>query len=286
MKKKVIIVILIICASIVSVCLGIILVNLNNEVENKNEETMQDDNIVEEESSQLLDEEGEEVALDSKVGNEILSKILIPNIYSKKLYDELDANGLSNDFKIMYTFSLMTTYQEYSSYLREGEDYIGSYITKKDLQEVASTIFEDATNLKHKAVFEDDTYNTETENYVIVARGYAGSNFDYIVEVPYEIKEYSDKATVRSYRLYIHREYDIGNEDTLPEEKIYSDSNMKNLLMNISDEEMLDEVNTQQSLLKSNIDSGSIDSNSLEISTWTLVKKEGKYLISDYSLEK
>ena len=40
MKKKVIIVILIICAIIVSVCLGIILVNLNNEVENKNEETI------------------------------------------------------------------------------------------------------------------------------------------------------------------------------------------------------------------------------------------------------
>lgn len=291
MKKNIIIVVVVLCVLIVSICLGIILVGLNNDENNSIEENVvKEENITSEETNneikeEIKEEKGENVVLESKIGSEILAKIFIPNIYSKLMYEELDKNGLSNDFKIMYTFSMMTNSQEYSQYLRQGEDYTGSYITDKDLQEVANNIFENADNLKHKPIFDESTYDEQTKDYVIVARGYAGIELDYVVEIPYEILEYRDKYEVKSYRVYLNRKYSTNIDEGLPTDEVYSDENKTNLLTSISDEKMLNEMNGQKEFLESKIEDGTIYKDSLQVSTWTIVKKGNDYLISDYNVE-
>ncbi len=254
MKRRVVIIITIVCIVIACFSLGVIIANMATKDEQNITEEKANKEIDTSSAKEANEATGQEVVLDSKIGSEVLSKLLFPNLYSKSLYAELDKNGVSNDFKIMYTFSLMTTYQEYSNYLREGEDYIGSYITKKDLESVAGDFFVDTSNIKHKAVFdEEETYNAETGNYVIVARGYVGSNVDYIVEVPYQIMEYSDRIEVKSYRLYIESESE--DEMSLPTNNIYYDSEMLNKAVETKDERMIDEISGQQEILKEYIDS-------------------------------
>ena len=284
MKRRVVIIISAICVLIAALAFGVIIANIatKDEQENTNNESNVEENI--EKTDNEEKNIGQDVALNSKIGNEVLSKLLFPNLYSKALYSELDENGVSNDFKIMYIFSLMTTYQEYSSYLREGEDYIGNYITKKDLEKVAGDFFGDTSNLKHKAIFnEDETYNEETGNYVIVARGYEGSNLDFIVEIPYQITEYEDKIEVKSYRVYIESKSE--DEMDLPTNTIYYDSEMMDEAVKIKDEKMMDETSGQQEMLNEYITSGKINKEKLATSIWTFTKKEGKYLMSDYKTE-
>ena len=288
MNKKMIIIVSVTCIVIVCVCLLVILFN-NNDAQSNIKQEEKDGNVTvqsneeKNEEQETQEEGGEPIVLESKIGIKILDKLVFSNIYSKLMYDELEKNGVSNDFKIMYTFSLMTNYQEYSHYLREAEDYTGSYITNDDLQKVASTVFADASNLKHKAIFEENTYDEATGDYVIIARGFAGSNIDYIVELPYSITEYSDRVEVKTYKLYLKRKYDMESQEALPVDEVYYDKNMTNLAISISDEKMLDEIYGQKDLLKSKIEEGKIIKKSLQIGTWTFEKTGADYMIVNYS---
>lgn len=287
-KKSVTITITVIVIAI-CVCLAIIL--FGNKEEEKTNYDNEEINVEENESvenSENKDKEGKEevtkIALDSKIGSELLNKLVVPNIYSKAMYKELDKNGISNDFKIMYAFASMTTLQEYSNYLREGEDYIGSYITSEDLEKVTNTIFKNTEKLKHKAVFEDDTYNEETSNYVIVARGFFGDSLEYVVEIPYEINEYEDKIEINSYRMYITREYEDSEETSLAQlDKVYYNEEKTLLATTIENENMSDELGAQKDILNKEIEDGSIKKENLEKTTWIFEKSGGKYLISDYT---
>ena len=284
MNKKSVTIISVVVILAICVCLGIVLVG-GKYSENVNPTEGEIKNEVKEEKT-TSDENKEKVtsvALDSKIGTEVTNKIYVPNIYSKEMYKELDKNGLSNEFRIMYTFGMMTTLQEYSNYLREGEDYIGSYITQDDLEKVEKTIFKTDKKLNHKAVFENDTYNAETKNYVIVARGFFGDSLEYVVEIPYEINEYEDRLEVNLYRMYITREYDKeAEQETVQKDKVYYDEAKIKLATTIQDENMSDEIASQKDILKAEIENGKIQKESLDKTTWTFEKVEGKYLISEY----
>ena len=284
MNKKSVTIIAVVVILAICVCLGIVLVGgKDSENVNSTEEEIKNEVKVEETTSEENKEKVTSVALDSKIGTEVTNKIYVPNIYSKEMYRELDKNGLSNEFRIMYTFGMMTTLQEYSNYLREGEDYIGSYITQDDLEKVEKTIFKTDKKLNHKAVFENDTYNAETKNYVIVARGFFGDLLEYVVEIPYEINEYEDRLEVNSYRMYITREYDKeAEQETVQKDKVYYDEAKTKLATTIQDENMSDEIASQKDILKTEIKNGKIQKESLDKTTWIFEKVEGKYLISAY----
>lgn len=285
MNKKSVTIISVVVILAICVCLGIVLVG-GKDSKDVNPTEGEIKNEVKEEEKTTSDENKEKVtsvALDSKIGTEVTNKIYVPNIYSKEMYKELDKNGLSNEFRIMYTFGTMTTLQEYSNYLREGEDYIGSYITQDDLEKVEKTIFKTDKKLNHKAVFENDTYNAETKNYVIVARGFFGDSLEYVVEIPYEINEYEDRLEVNLYRMYITREYDKeAEQETVQKDKVYYDEAKIRLATTIQDENMSDEITSQKDILKAEIENGKIQKESLDKTTWTFEKVEGKYLISEY----
>lgn len=287
MNKKSVTITITVIVTAICVCLAIILFGKKEENTSYNSEEINVENNETKEKVDVEEENKEEttkIALDSKIGSELLNKLFIPNVYSVQIYKELDKNGISNDFKIMHTFANMTSLQEYSSYLREGEDYIGSYITSDDLEKVASTIFKNTSSLNHKAVFEDDTYNKETSNYVIIARGFFGDSLEYVVEIPYQINEYEDKIEVNSYRMYITREYEDSEATSLAQlDKVYYNEAKTSLATTIKNENMSDEIGAQKDILNKEIENGNIKKESLEKTTWVFEKLGGKYLISDYT---
>ena len=187
MNKKVVTIILIILAVIACAAISYIIANIvtksnNGEVTQESEDVTQstqvENNNVEASEDNLTTNIYQNVVLNSKIGNEILSQINIPDMYSKQIFEELDKNGITDKLRIMYTFALMSTDANYTDYMRVSEDYIGNYITKEDLEKIAKTFFANTENLKHQNIFSEEIYNDETGVYVIVAKGFGGSDFE------------------------------------------------------------------------------------------------------------
>lgn len=281
MNKKVGIVIAIIVALLVCFFIGVIIVNQNNnkvDVEiNNNVQTSEENEIKSEQENTEV--KTENIVLSSKIGTQIQDLIYISNIYSDNFFKEIEASGLNDRAKIMFTFAKIMSDDEYSSLRRQSPDYVGEYITSDDLQNIASKLFVNASNLKHQEVFLPDSYDDENGNYIKIPTGFV--EFSYIKDIPYKIEETGDSITVSTYRLYI----DCNTSDTLEEsvnstQTIYYDSEKKNQAIVVNDEKMDDE-NTQTEFLNAKISSGEIAKDKLKQGVYKITRKGNVYLIED-----
>lgn len=279
MNKKVGIVITVIVVILVCFFIGVIIVNQNNNKENLEVNNIQQDTQNEVKEEQNMEEKTENVVLNSKIGNEIQELIYISNIYSDNFFREIEASGLDDRAKIIFTFAKIMDDDEYSSFRRQSPDYVGEYITKDDLQNIANKLFVNSSNLKHQEVFLDNSYDKENGNYIKVPTGFV--EFSYIKDIPYKIEEKGDNLTVYTYRLYI----DCNTSDTLEEsvnstQTIYYDSEKKTKAIVINDEKMDDE-NTQIEFLNAKISSGEINKDKLKQGVYKITRKGNSYLIDD-----
>lgn len=279
MNKKVGIVITVIVVILVCFFIGVIIVNQNNNKENLEVNNIQQDTQNEIEEEQNTEEKTENVVLNSKIGNEIQELIYISNIYSDNFFREIEASGLDDRAKIMFTFAKIMSDDEYSSFRRQSPDYVGEYITKDDLQNIANKLFVNSSNLKHQEVFLDNSYDEKNGNYIKVPTGFV--EFSYIKDIPYKIEEKGDNLTVYTYRLYI----DCNTSDTLEEsvnstQTVYYDSEKKTKAIVINDEKMDDE-NTQIEFLNAKISSGEINKDKLKQGVYKITRKGNVYLIDD-----
>ena len=71
---------------------SIVINETKNDVENINEDNNKDE------------KKYENIVLTSKIGNEILSKFCISNIFSSTIYNKIDESGLSDEAKLIYTY--------------------------------------------------------------------------------------------------------------------------------------------------------------------------------------
>lgn len=279
MNKKVGIVITVIVIILVCFFIGVIIVNQNNNKENLEVNNTQQDTQNEVKEEQNTEEKTENVVLNSKIGTEIQELIYIPNIYSDNFFREIESSGLDDRAKIMFTFAKIMSDDEYSSFRRQSPDYVGEYITKDDLQNIANKLFVNSSNLKHQEVFLPNSYDKENGNYIKVPTGFV--EFSYIKDIPYKIEEKGDNLTVYTYRLYI----DCNIPDDLDENKnstqtIYYDSEKKTKAIVINDEKMDDE-NTQTEFLNTKISSGEISKDKLKQGVYKITRKGNSYLIDD-----
>lgn len=281
MNKKVGIVIGIIVAILVCFFIGVIIFNQNdNRVEVETNNIVQQDNKNEvEEVVEKTEVKTENIVLSSKIGTQIQDLIYIPNIYSDSLFKEIEASGLNDRAKIMFTFAKIMDNDEYTSIIRQSEDYVGEYVTTDDLEEVATKLFTDSTNLKHQEIFLPDSYDSENGNYIKVPTGFV--EFSYIKDIPYKIEETGDNITVYTYRIYIDCKLpDILEEDGASIQTTYYDSEKKNQAIIINDEKMDDE-STQTEFLNEKISSGEIDKDKLKQGVYKITRKGNVYLIDD-----
>lgn len=279
MNKKVGIVITVIVVILICFFIGVIIVNQNNKKENSEVNNTQQDTQNEVKEEQNTEEKTENVVLNSKIGTQIQELIYISNIYSDNFFREIEASGLDDRAKIMFTFAKIMSDDEYSSFRRQSPDYVGEYITKDDLQNIANKLFVNSSNLKHQEVFLDNSYDEENGNYIKVPTGFV--EFSYIKDIPYKIEEKGDNLTVYTYRLYI----DCNTSDTLKEnvnstQTVYYDSEKKNKAIVINDEKMDDE-NTQTEFLNTKISSGEISKDKLKQGVYKIIRKGNSYLIDD-----
>lgn len=282
MKRKFITGVIVVSIIICAVALGYIISNLFvKDNTNKTSTNQEQENTQNTAVQEQIMETPENIVLNSKIGTEISSVLRVSNIYSEKYYSKLESSGLSNDTKRFFTFMKIYMDSNYSNLLRNSENYVGSYITAKDLENVAKNLFYNTTSIEHGEVFGEGSYDSDNQNYVIIPMGFAGSNFYYIVEIPYEMKEYTDRIEVSMYKLYITRISDEESLDSASENIIYYDNARQNKGFSISDIDMYDEE-SQISIIKKYIDSGSIDKDKA-IKTVYEVKKDGAYYkISGY----
>lgn len=226
------------------------------------------------------EEKYENVVLTSKIGTEVLSNFCISNIYSNVLYDEIDKNGLSEDAKLIYTYVTITSNYYYHNMIQSSEE-LGEYITKEDFESVYKKLFGSKSVINHKSVITDTLYNEEKGYYEYLTFGYGGIEFNFIIEIPYKIKEYDDRVEVLFYRVYAKANSSV-NENG--EEKqlvyLYNDSTRTNEVYN-SEDNRLQYNDSQQEYITELIENKTIDKSILETVTYTLKEENDAYYISD-----
>lgn len=282
MNKKVGIVISVIVAAAVIFFLAVIILNQNSskkdeKIENNIEQGKNDSEQKAKEN--VENSQTENVVLSSKIGNIIQDLIYIPNIYSDSFFKEVEASGLDDRAKIMFTFAKIVTDDEYLSLRRKSEEYVGDYVTKDDLESVAKKLFTNTSSLKHQEVFLSGSYDSKEENYIILPTGFV--EFNYIKDIPYKIEETGDNITVYTYRLYVNcNTVETMEENTNSTHTIYYDDTKKNKALVINDEKMDDE-NTQNEFLNSKISSGEIGKDKMKQGVYKIQRKGNSYLIED-----
>lgn len=281
MNKKVGIVISVIVAAAVIFFLAVIILNQNSsKKDEKNNNTEQiENNSNQNDSVNTENKNIENIVLNSKIGMEIQNTIYIPNLYSDKFFKEIEASGLKDRAKIMFTFAKIVSDDSYLSIIRKSESYAGDYVTKDDLENVAKKLFTDTSNLKHQEVFLSGSYDSKEENYIILPTGFV--EFNYIKDIPYKIEETGDNITVYTYRLYVNcNTVETMEENTNSTHTIYYDDTKKNKALVINDEKMDDE-NTQNEFLNSKISSGEISKDKMKQGVYKIQRRGNSYLIED-----
>ena len=279
MNKKVGIVISVIVAAAVIFFLAVIILNQNSsKKDEKNNNTEQiENNSNQNDSVNTENKNIENIVLNSKIGMEIQNTIYIPNLYSDKFFKEIEASGLKDRAKIMFTFAKIVSDDSYLSIIRKSESYAGDYVTKDDLENVAKKLFTNTSNLKHQEVFLSVSYDSKEGNYIILPTGFV--EFNYIKDIPYKIEEVGDNITVYTYRLYVNcNTIETMEENTNSTHTIYYDDTKKNKALVINDEKMDDE-NTQNEFLNSKISSGEISKDKMKKGVYKIQRKGNSYLI-------
>lgn len=281
MNKKVGIVISVIVAAAVIFFLAVIILNQNSsKKDEKNNNTEQiENNSNQNDSVNTENKNIENIVLNSKIGMEIQNTIYIPNLYSDKFFKEIEASGLKDRAKIMFTFAKIVSDDSYLSIIRKSESYAGDYVTKDDLENVAKKLFTNTSNLKHQEVFLSGSYDSKEGNYIILPTGFV--EFNYIKDIPYKIEEVGDNITVYTYRLYVNcNTVETMEENTNSTHTVYYDDSKKNKALVINDEKM-DNENTQNEFLNSKISSGEISKDKMKQGVYKIQRGGNSYLIED-----
>lgn len=281
MNKKVGIVISVIVAAAVIFFLAVIILNQNSsKKDEKNNNTEQiENNSNQNDSVNTENKNIENIVLNSKIGMEIQNTIYIPNLYSDIFFKEIEASGLKDRAKIMFTFAKIVSDDSYLSIIRKSESYAGDYVTKDDLENVAKKLFTDTSNLKHQEVFLSGSYDSKEGNYIILPTGFV--EFNYIKDIPYKIEEVGDNITVYTYRLYVNcNTVETMEENINSTHTVYYDDTKKNKALVINDEKM-DNENTQNEFLNSKISSGEISKDKMKQGVYKIQRRGNSYLIED-----
>lgn len=280
MKNKVITIvcsILIICAV---VCFSYIIIN--SVVKSKQPVQKEPEETVPTTSQEIINrqERGKNINVNSRIGVELKELIKYSDIYSNNIIEELDEEGISSKFKLLVSLDEIYRKQEYQEYLQYSEEYNSTYITPENMEKVISGTFVD-TSIVDKKINEILDYNDESGVYIVIPRGFPTGTIGYTLEIPYQITEYSDRAELLAYRVYVTKNIEMNEAQSSVNIKLFYDKSKSILALNIeNDEEFSD--NTQIDYIKSKIDNEVIDTKALQTVKYTFTKVDLKYRISEF----
>lgn len=280
MKNKVITIvcsILIVCAVI---CFSYIMIN--SMIKSKQPTQKEPEPTVPTSTPEIIDREerGKNINVNSRIGVELKELIKYSDIYSNDIINELDDKGISSKYKLLVSLDKIYRKQEYQEYLQYSEEYNSTYITPENMNKVISATFKDMS-ITDKKIDEILDYNEETSSYIVVPRGFPTGTIGYTLEIPYQITEYSDRAELLAYRIYVTKNIEMNEAQSSVNVKLFYDKSKSILALNIENDQEFNE-NTQIDYIKTKIDEKVLDAKTLQTVKYTFTKVESEYRLSGF----
>ena len=279
MKSKVVTIVCCILIILAIICFGYIFLNSNEkEEENNNISTEQE---VEENNEVVEREErAKNVVVNSRIGNQLTEHIKYSNIYSNRIIEELDENGLSDKAKLLIALDKLYRNDDYQSLMSYPEDYSATYITGENMQKILDDTFYNS-NTNFMSIEESLEYDNSNNLFTLVHIGYEGASFNYTLEIPYQILQYSDRIELQAYRVYITKNVQMQEITSNISNNLYYDKSKSLPAITLNDE-VLGMESEQIEYIRGLIEDGTLDKNKLESVQYTFKNNNDIYKLDGF----
>lgn len=281
MKNKAITIVCIILIIAAIVCFGYIFLNSGDDIQtpSQNEEP-EIEQPQEEPEINGREEKGQNIIVTSRIGSQLKETIRLSNMHSNTIIAQLDKEGLTDQTKILFGLDKVFRKEEYMSFAEYSDEFSNTYITSENMHTVINNTFIDS-EITDVSVGETLPYDEATKCYIVPSIGYASGTFEYTVEVPYKITEYSDRIELLAYRVYITKTVEMDIETTTIKNEIFYDKEKSLSALVLTDTSLENEAN-QTNYIKTKIDNKDIDSSNLESVQYTFKVEDDVYKISEF----
>lgn len=277
MNKKAITVVCTIMILLAAICVGYIVVNSGKPMPQKK---VQEEEVEQGKEPVQRQERSQNILLNSRVGGQLTNLIRYSNIYSSRLTEELDENGISNKFKILSAFDKIISREEYQEYVGYSETYSNTYVLASNMKKAISNLFMDDT-YKDENISGVLYYDEETKSYAMITTGVQGVVEKFVVEVPFKIFEYSDRIELYAYRVYVNQSVQTVDDNDTVVTDIYYNSERTDKAMSFEGIGEFYESN-QIEFLKKQLDDGKIYEAKLEQIKYTIKQDGNNFKFSGY----
>ena len=279
MKNKAITIVCVFLIISAIICCGYIFINSKIKEEKKEEKPEETIDVVNNEVVER-EERGQNVNVNSRIGQQLKELIKYSEIYSNDIIEELDKGGISSKTKLLVGLDKIYRKEEYQSYLGYSDEYNNTYILSTNMNQVISNSFVDST-LSEKDVDGILNYDNATNVYVVVPRAFQTGSIGYTLEIPYKITEYTDRIELEAYRIYVTKNIEMNQTESIVEISLYYDKAKSIKALTITNDPEYSE-NNQVNYVKEKIDSGEIKTDNIESVKYTFNQVDGEYKILSF----
>lgn len=279
MKNKAITIVCVFLIISAIICFGYIFINSKIKEEKKEEKPEETIDVVNNEVVER-EERGQNVNVNSRIGQQLKELIKYSEIYSNDIIEELDKGGISSKTKLLVGLDKIYRKEEYQSYLGYSDEYNNTYILSTNMNQVISNSFVDST-LSEKDVDGILNYDNATNVYVVVPRAFQTGSIGYTLEIPYKITEYTDRIELEAYRIYVTKNIEMNQTESIVEISLYYDKAKSIKALTITNDPEYSE-NNQVNYVKEKIDSGEIKTDNIESVKYTFNQVDGEYKILSF----
>ncbi|MGN1013065.1 MAG: hypothetical protein ACI4ON_04475 [Clostridia bacterium] len=279
MKNKAVTIVCVILIISAIICFGYIFINSKIKGEKKEEKPEETINTVNNEVVER-EERGQNVNVNSRIGQQLKELIKYSEIYSNDIIEELDKGGISSKTKLLVGLDKISRKEEYQSYLGYSDEYNNTYILSTNMNQVISNSFVDST-LSEKDVDGILNYDNATNVYVVVPRAFQTGSIGYTLEIPYKVTEYTDRVELEAYRIYVTKNIEMNQAESIVEISLYYDKAKSIQALTITNDPEYSE-NNQVDYVKGKIDSGEIKTDNIESVKYTFNQVDGEYRILSF----
>lgn len=279
MKNKAITIVCVFLIISAIICFGYIFINSKIKEEKKEEKPEETIDVVNNEIVER-EERGQNVNVNSRIGQQLKELIKYSEIYSNDIIEELDKGGISSKTKLLVGLDKIYRKEEYQSYLGYSDEYNNTYILSTNMNQVISNSFVDST-LSEKDVDGILNYDNATNVYVVVPRAFQTGSIGYTLEIPYKITEYTDRVELEAYRIYVTKNIEMNQTESIVEISLYYDKAKSIKALTITNDPEYSE-NNQVNYVKEKIDSGEIKTDNIESVKYTFNQVDGEYKILSF----
>ena len=114
-----------------------------------------------------------------------------------------------------------------------------------------------------------------------MSRGFQTGSIGYTLEIPYKITEYTDRIELEAYRIYVTKNIEMNQTESIVEISLYYDKAKSIKALTITNDPEYSE-NNQVNYVKEKIDSGEIKTDNIESVKYTFNQVDGEYKILSF----